>query len=784
MICFERDNWAKLPMNVVLSERVKQAGSIAFRAGQYERAIALYTEALPPTDSKPELKVNLLANRALCYLKLKEPEAALQDGAAAVRCLPEFGKGYYRMAQALVDMGKLAEARRNLSEVLRVSKSGKNADATKMLEELEGKADHAPAARPEGHGTGARAARRALIREDRAQRLTVDEVNAQLIARCEHFSVLHRPYDQLRMHHELHAKPDFVLCHNIDYSLLGQGLVLSLNNLKKEESLRKDATVLPCAARVWAMGVQVRTDPGVPVDMEPLEHLYWSPTARQIHMDEPFERQIIKPLTKPATALAFDFRASSPQIRREERFELEMSVVEDGHCNAIVFWYELHMGDAGFLTSAPSVAARPGHVQLRVGQALHFVTRKDVSRGEKLPLLASHNRTRIHFAHRDVPLPPPRRGLCVHSQLQVSLDGHFNRTFAAATRKAIFSYPAAKGVLVVHVGAGIGTLSVVAAGARPESPDHVVACEKSADLIGVAEACARHNQLGSRISFLQKDARNLVPHDELSRKADILLLECIDHTLIGDGVLHYVEHLRNGFAQPNCRLIPAAGVMKGMLVEMRTGELHGVDMTMADAYRWQKEVRPVDLRKEKYVQMTEVFDIFVFDFAEAKVEQQVEEMEIIISKDGIVSALVIWFDLILDEEIVASTSPFGAAERTLGLGQGLVYLQPAECRVKRGSTLPLVAATNGSELAFTIDEDKLTRKSEVHITGATRLDQRWEGARANLEDAWKKMLQGLVHNPKEFKLMQDAIMRLAAQPAAFGIDPVVGERGAVNFLAD
>ena len=61
---------------------------------------------------------------------------------------------------------------------------------------------------------------------------------------------------------------------------------------------------------------------------------------------------------------------------------------------------------------------------------------------------------------------------------------------------------------------------------------------------------------------MQKDARNLVPHDELSRKADVLLLECIDHTLIGDGILHYVQHLRNGFATPNCRLIPAAGVMK------------------------------------------------------------------------------------------------------------------------------------------------------------------------------------------------------------------------------
>jgi hypothetical protein len=65
--------------------------------------------------------------------------------------------------------------------------------------------------------------------------------------------------------------------------------------------------------------------------------------------------------------------------------------------------------------------------------------------------------------------------------------------------------------------------------------------------------------------------------------------------------------------------------MKGMLVEMRTGELHGVDMTMADAYRWSKEVRPIHLerKKEAYVQMSDVFDIFVFDFADARVEQQV-----------------------------------------------------------------------------------------------------------------------------------------------------------------
>ena len=72
-------------------------------------------------------------------------------------------------------------------------------------------------------------------------------------------------------------------------------------------------------------------------------------------------------------------------------------------------------------------------------------------------------------------------------------------------------------------------------------------------------------------------------------------------------MLHYVAHLRGSYLKEDCRLIPAAGVMKGMLVELRTGELHGVDMTMADAYRWAKEVRPIDLRKHKCAHGLEPF---------------------------------------------------------------------------------------------------------------------------------------------------------------------------------
>ena len=119
-----------------------------------------------------------------------------------------------------------------------------------------------------------------------------------------------------------------------------------------------------------------------------------------------------------------------------------------------------------------------------------------------------------------------------------------------------------------------------------------------------------------------------------------------------------------------------------MLVQMRTGELHGVDLALCDAYRWSKDVQAAHLKPGQYTQLSDVFDIFVFDFATATAEPQVEHMEVAIARDGLVSALVLWFDLILDDEIVASTSPFVPEERALCYGQGVIYLQPSEARVR------------------------------------------------------------------------------------------------------
>ncbi|EOD13232.1 hypothetical protein EMIHUDRAFT_119940 [Emiliania huxleyi CCMP1516] len=453
LLAFERENWSRLPMTLGLAERTRQAGSAAFKMGQFDQA-----------------------------------------------------------AQALQALGRNGEARDALAGVIQRSRGGKNADAERLLSELEGLPARGPAlpgARAGGGGgaggggAGGGGAGggggRPPAREDRAQRLTVKEVRA-----------LHRPFDELRLHHELEHKPDLLLLTNFDYTLLGSGIVTALNSLKAEELLRPGTAVLPPAARVWAMAVQVLADTGVPIDSSPAEKLLWSPTLRRVCLDEPHARRTLRPLTRPAVVCGFDFRATAPPIK-PDKCALELSVVEDGRANAVVFWFEMPLGAGGVVSSAPLAALPAGAAQLGLGQALQYLEPAPVREGGRLLLHASHSRTRFLFSHAE----------------------------------------------------------------------------------------------------------------------------------------------------------------------------------------------------------------------------------------------------------------------------------PAETRVRRGATLPLLAAHNSLEMMFTIEEDKLTRKgADCELLPHTRFDPRWEGARVNLDDQWKKIIQGLAAAPKDSASLQEGVMRFAAQSAAFGIDTGVAERCALTFLSD
>lgn len=103
-----------------MSDKLREQGNEAFKKGEWETAIGLYTQALKedPKDFKA------ISNRSVSYLKLsqaikeeddpaakkKAREDALEDARLLVRLKPEWQKSQYRLAQALEATGELRDA--------------------------------------------------------------------------------------------------------------------------------------------------------------------------------------------------------------------------------------------------------------------------------------------------------------------------------------------------------------------------------------------------------------------------------------------------------------------------------------------------------------------------------------------------------------------------------------------------------------------------------------------------------------------------------------------------
>ena len=288
--------------------------------------------------------------------------------------------------------------------------------------------------------------------------------------------------------------------------------------------------MLPAAARVWAMGVCVQPDMGVPVHMAAAERLLWSPAARHVDLDgagAAHLRRTIEPVTAAVCCLGFDLRASAPPIKPERR-EVELRVnapadgspVADVRMNAVLYWFELHLGGAAVLSSAPRAALPEGATHMQLGQGLQFLpaaqsipSNSAAGSDATVRLVASHNRHSLSFellaggpakpeaapvvsavsAEPSVPTEPgssaaaavaaataalvaaappqpaeSRRGLVLAWPLQQATDGHLNRTYAAALRKALHRVQG-RAALVLSVSCGIGLQPIVAAQARPEA---------------------------------------------------------------------------------------------------------------------------------------------------------------------------------------------------------------------------------------------------------------------------------------------------------------------------
>jgi tetratricopeptide (TPR) repeat protein len=111
----EADDVPDADKDVALALGYKEEGNRHFGAGEYETAVAAYTEALryiPREPAHDGSRAVFFANRAACHLHTGDAKAALYDCDRAVEANPGYTKALARRAAALERLGKLEEAQK------------------------------------------------------------------------------------------------------------------------------------------------------------------------------------------------------------------------------------------------------------------------------------------------------------------------------------------------------------------------------------------------------------------------------------------------------------------------------------------------------------------------------------------------------------------------------------------------------------------------------------------------------------------------------------------------
>ena len=115
---------------IAKSDAIKADANAAFSAGDFQKAIELYTSAIEVVPTAP-----LFSNRAFCHIKLEALGSAIMDADEAIKLDKRFVKGYYRKGSALAMQGKNKPARKEFMKVCKLQP--KNKDAAKKVKELD-----------------------------------------------------------------------------------------------------------------------------------------------------------------------------------------------------------------------------------------------------------------------------------------------------------------------------------------------------------------------------------------------------------------------------------------------------------------------------------------------------------------------------------------------------------------------------------------------------------------------------------------------------------------------
>ncbi len=537
---------------------------------------------------------------------------------------------------------------------------------------------------------------------------------------------------------------DLVVFPRIDHSLLGTGILKTIREYRANMH-PGHLRVLPSKASVFAMAIQWLY-PFSSFDLRPINRLRWSPYPDPLQLDETFWNA----LTDPVKVCEIDFDSFE-----ESHWEIAMPVTSDGGVNAIVFWFDLTLGEAT-ITNAPGSDLRC------LPPAVQYTDSIDVRAGQTLPIRVEAHETRLFFRTQP-PSVQARSGILPNWYVSMLGDRYRNTAYYAAIKSATDSQPAST---VLDIGAGVGLLSMVAAKAGAQK---VVACEFLPEISNNGKDIIECNRLDDRVTLINKDCRTLNVPNDLPHPADVAVFETFDCSLIGEGVLHYLAHAREHLLAKSAQYIPASGRIRAMVIEYRLDKLLDIDVNLLNPYRASPTFINVDATNLDYRPISDPFDVFLFDFSTAGPEAASKDISIPAITEGIAGAVLFWFDLQLDESTSISNAP--TSGKACHWQQGLQFLP--EIKAESAANLPLIAMHNGSSLEFRWRQEELDKEM---ISRLPCFDPHWLALSNELDQQTQQLRQHCSQNLEEYVKVIDIAKRLATDPAAHELDPVIAQR--------
>jgi tetratricopeptide (TPR) repeat protein len=371
---------------------------------------------------------------------------------------------------------------------------------------------------------------------------------------------------------------------------------------------------------------------------------------------------------------------------------LHMPDFQDAHFNLGELYYHLDMVPEAEAEFRRCIELNPDlrQAQASLAQCLHDQGKRD----EALTLLREAHARFPDDEDIDFMLRLQFSSIAPAWHIPMVNDDERNQAYDQALRRAV-----KPGDLVLEIGTGSGLVAMMAARAGAE---RVVTCEVLPLMADIAREVIHKNGLAERITVLTKKSTQLQVGTDLPKRADVFVSELINIGMLSPNMIPVLQHARETLLKPDARIIPAAAVVYGALIEAPqlarinpVRQVSGFDLSPLDKLR-SPGYAQIDMAADLVRQVSQPFKALEFDFRTDLPDRDVRMLQVIATSSGIVHGIAFWFDLLMDEDAVYSSA---STTRTNHWKQAAEFF-PQPIAVQAGDRFLVIAGYDNTRIFF------------------------------------------------------------------------------------